>query len=394
MRRYYLIDHRILFLFGYVFYLFTPYIVGASHLFEGYPGIELYQGFFRLIPDNKLLSYLLITLSWLPAFYLGHLFFSFLKPYKRQLELFPATPASRTLGYVGLAFLGLLLLFIYIGRNSLFGGYGSYDVGARGKFSTLLVVFNFLLLYQLISRQKVSWWIITGVVATGFLLLTMGGRMYVFQSVTILLIYKTSFAPRRWRSYQILAFILLAFFLGGLAGVWRMGAGFTLDRAAYSFFAEPVFTWFSTSTFLISNDIPLVNVPLNFMTSFLNLVPNTVVSLKPFIVSTQAMGYSMQSPLGADSVWSTYVINFGYVGSFFFVFLTGFMLNFLRHLSETSRFAAVYYILVCGMLPFQFFRDGFYLINKQLFFNFLLFPVLILVAVKTVLYLQKERGRE
>jgi hypothetical protein len=121
------------------------------------------------------------------------------------------------------------------------------------------------------------------------------------------------------------------------------------------------------------------------------MVPNTIISLKPFVVSTQQMGYVSQSPLGADSVWSTYVINFGAVGSFFFIFMTGFLLNFLRHMAERGRFWAVYYILVCGMLPFQFFRDGFYLINKQLFFNFLLFPALILLVMKTVLYLQQRK---
>ncbi|MEO5564984.1 MAG: hypothetical protein ABIR18_16175 [Chitinophagaceae bacterium] len=390
MRRYYLIDHKILFLFGYVFYLFTPYIVGTTNLFSGYPGMELYQGFFKLIPREKLVSYLWITISWLPAFFLGHFCFKLLKPYKKTLQLFPATPASYSLRYIGIALFIVLLIFIYLGRNSLFGGYSSYDVGARGKFSTLLVLFNFLLLYQMISQQKVSRILISGTFITALLLLTMGGRMYVFQTVIILLIYKTSFAPKRWKLYQIVSFIVVAFFLGGIAGVWRMGSSFSLDKAGYSFLAEPVFTWFSTSTFLTSNDIPVVNMPWNFLTSFLNLMPNSIISLKQFVISTQAMGYSSQSPLGADSVWSTYVINFGSVGSFFFVFITGFVLNFLRHMSEQGRFWAVYYILVCGMLPFQFFRDGFYIIHKQLFFNFLLFPALILLVVKTIIYLQNN----
>jgi hypothetical protein len=390
MRQYYLIDHKLLFLFGYLFYLFIPYIAGTAHFFPGYPGIELYQGFFKLIPPEKLISYLQITLSWLPAFFLGHYCFKLLKPYKKELMLFPTSPVSKSLHYVAIGLLFVLLIFIYLGRNSIFGGYSSYDVGIRGKFSTLLVIFNFLLLYQLLSSQRVSRILILGTVVTAALLLTMGGRMYVFQSAIILLIYKTSFAPKRWKFYHILGFVLLAFFLGGLSGVWRMGASFSWDRALYSFIAEPVFTWFSTSTFLISNDIPTFNIPWNFLTSFLNLMPNTIIPLKSFVISTQAMGYMSQSPLGADSVWSTYVINFGSVGSFFFLFVTGFVLNFLRHLSETSRFWAVYYILLCGMLPFQFFRDGFFIINKQLFFNFLLFPGLILFLMKTLIVLQRS----
>lgn len=386
MRRYYLIDHKILFLFGYIFYLFTPYIVGVTHAFKGFPGMEMYQGFFNLIPGYKLQAYILITLCWLPAFYLGHFVYKLFTPYKRSLQLFPATFTSHGATYIALLLSGVLILFTYISRNSLLGNYQVYDSGARGKMSTLLVIFNFFFLYQLLSKQKLSYILVAGTVVTAVLLLSMGGRMYVIQTFIIYLVYKTSFAAKRWKLTQILLFAVVALFIGSWVGTYRMGTAFNFNRGLYSLMAEPVFTWFSTSTFLIGNHIPVVNFPSNFLTSFLNLVPNTIISFKPYVVSTQGMGYVYQNPLGADSVWSTFVINFGSVGSCCFLFVTGFMMNFLRHLSENSRFWAVYYILVCGMLPFQFFRDGFYIINKQLFFNFLLLPVLMLIVLKFVQY--------
>jgi hypothetical protein len=388
-KKYYLIDHKLLFLFGYLFYFITPYVVGAADFFDGYPGIALYQSFFKKIPETKLQSYALITISWLPAFFLGHLCFKFLKPNKKKLDLFPETPLSHSTSYFAIVLLFVLVLFAFLNRNSLFGGYSSYDVNARGKMSTLLIVFNFFFIYQLISKQKISFLLIAGTIITAFLLLTQGGRMYVFQTILIWLIYKTSFSSKRFKPLQIIGVAMGCFIIGGFVGLWRMGFSIDMEKLAYSFFAEPVFTWFSTSTYLISNDIPLFNVPLNFLTSFFNLVPNTIFSLQPYVVSTGSMVQGYESPLGADSVWSNFVINFGSIGSFFFVFITGFMLNFLRHLSEHSRFAAVYYIMVCGILPFQFFRDGFFIINKQLFFNFLLLPGIILLALKTILYLQK-----
>jgi hypothetical protein len=352
--------------------------------------MELYQGFFRLIPKEKLTIYMLITLSWLPAFYLGHLLFTLLAPRRAELPVFPASPTTRGVSYIGLALMGVLMVFAYLGRASLLGGYGSYDIAARGKISTLLVIYNFFLLYQLVSTQKVSGWLIAGTILTALLLLSMGGRMYVMQTFLIYLIYKTSFAPKRWKASQIAGAAGAGFLVGSFMGLWRMKTSFGLSRAAYSLFAEPVFTWFSTSTYLISNDIPLFSMPWNFLSSFLNLIPNTIISFKPYLVSTASMVKDYHNPLGADSVWSTFVINFGAAGSFLFIFITGFMLNFLRHLSGKSRFWAVYYILVCGMLPFQFFRDGFYIINKQLFFNFLLFPALLLVMLKTVIFLQSN----
>jgi len=351
--------------------------------------MELYQGYFRLIPKDKLASYIQITLSWLPAFYLGHFLYKLFKPYKRELHIFPASFTSLSVSYVAILLLVVLLIFTYISRSSLFGNYYEiYDSGARGKMSTLLVVFNFFFLYQLLSRQKLSAILIFGTVVTALLLLAMGGRMYVIQTFIIYLVYKTSFAPKRWKLHQIILFAIFALLVGAWVGIHRLGDSFDLSKGLYSFLAEPIFTWFSTSTFLTSNNIPVINFPSNFLTSFFNLMPNTVFSLQPYVISTQAMGYEYLSPLGADSVWSTFVINFGSVGSFFFIFFTGFMLNFLRHLSENNRFWAVYYILVCGMLPFQFFRDGFYIINKQLFFNFLILPAIVLVVLKFIQYIQ------
>ncbi|MBC7850755.1 MAG: oligosaccharide repeat unit polymerase, partial [Chitinophagaceae bacterium] len=273
-----------------------------------------------------------------------------------------------------------------LARNSLFGGYGSYDIGARGKLSTLLIIFNFFLLYQLVSKQKLSMFLVAGTILGCLFLLSMGGRMYVFQTFVVLLVFKTSFSQARWKTGKLLIFIFSGLLIGAAFGLWRMGSSLGVEKAAYSFFAEPTFTWFSTISYLSSNEVPLLSFPSNFITSFLNLVPNTFFSFKPYIVSTASMVNDYQNPLGADSVWSTFVINFGSLGSCIFLCVTGFILNYLRHLSAQSRFMAVYYIMVCGMLPFQFFRDGFYILNKQLFFNFLLLPAILLGVTNLVLF--------
>lgn len=389
-KQYFLIDHKILFLFGYIFYLITPCIVGKIGSFKGYPGMELFHGFYEKIPADKLVSYLIITICWLPAFYLGHITFKIFKPYKKSLQLFPKSYTPQNISYVAGFLIIVLLVFAYLGRNSLTGNYEIYDSSARGKISTLLIVFNFFLIYQCVSKQVISPLLIFGTACTALLLLTMGGRMYVIQTIIVILVYKTSFANERWKVYQIVIVTLLCFLVGSFVGISRMNSGFSFDKAQYSLLAEPVFTWFSTSTFLINNDIPYINFPSNFLTSFLNLIPNTVINFNKYVISTQSMGYYYVNPLGADSVWSTFIINFGSVGSFFFLYIFGFLLNYLRHLSEESRFAAVYYIMVCGILPFQIFRDGFYIINKQLFFNFLLFPAIVLVILKVTEYVAKH----
>jgi hypothetical protein len=390
MRKIYLIDHRLLFLFGYIFYLFTPYFLGTGRIFEGYPGIDLYQSYFQLLPANRLQTYLLVTLSWLPAFFLGHYFYELFFARPASLLKYPTSPVSQSMWVVSILLFLLLIVFTYLARNSILGNYANYDVGARGKMSTLLIIFNFFMMYLLIGEKAKPILIMSGTVITAAILLFMGGRMYVFQTFIIMLVYKTSFSSQRWTVPKIILFSGLGMLVGSAFGLWRMGSALGFESASYSFFAEPAFTWFSTITFLSNNEIPLFNWPANFLSSFVNLVPNTLVSLRPYLVSLESMAAGYKNPLGADSVWSTIVINFGSIGSVIFIFITGFFLNFLRDNSYRSRFGAVYYIMVCGMLPFQFFRDGFFILNKQLFFNFLIFPASILFSLKLMIYLQKK----
>lgn len=391
-RKYYLIDHKILFLFGYVFYLWTPYVLGTMNAFNDYPGVQLFQNYFKRIGQDKINAYILITLSWLPAFYLGHFAFKLLVPYKRSLQLYPATVITQTASYLGIILFTVMVLFIYVSRNALIGSFDNYNVGPRGKLSTLMIVYNFFLLYQLVSRQRVSSLLATGTIITSLILLLSGGRLTALQTFLAYLIYKTSFSPKPWKTWHIVTFGIAGFLIGTFVGVWRVGADFSLEHAFFSLSAEPLFTWFSTGSFLAQNSIPVINMPLNFITSFINLIPNTVFNANQFVIPVGAMGYHYVNPFGADSIWTSLIINFGIIGSFLFIFMTGFALNFLRHLSENSRFSAVYYILACAMLPFEFFRTGFFILNKELFFNFLFLPVVFLFILRLAVFLQSAKS--
>jgi len=386
--KYYRIDHKILFLLGYIFYLWVPYWLGSTNAFHDYPGVDIFQRYFQRIAAGRIHSYILITLSWLPAFYLGHFAFKLLIPRKRSLRLYPATAITVSASYIGLLLCGVLVLFVYMSRGAILGSFDNYDVGPRGKLTTLMMIFNFFLLYQLVSRQKPSIYLSIGTIVTSLILLLSGGRLTPLQSFLVYLIYKTSFAEKRWKLSHIAMFAVVGFIMGAGVGLWRVRAGFSLEHAGFSLLAEPLFSWFSTCSFLAGNDIPVVNFPANFITSFVNLIPNTLINVHQYVVPVSGMGFSYVNPFGADSIWTSLVINFGSIGSFFFVFITGFMLNLLRHLSENSRFWAVYYILVCAMLPFEFFRTGFFILNKELFFNFLFLPVIIGVALRIILHHQ------
>jgi hypothetical protein len=228
VKRYYLIDHKILFLLGYIFYLWVPYWLGAGDAFHDYPGVSLFQKYFQRIAASRIHSYTLITLSWLPAFFLGHLAFKVITPYKRPLQLYPATVITHSVSYIGLLLCGVMVLFVYMSRGAILGSFDNYDVGPRGKLTTLMMVFNFFLLYQLVSRQKPSIYLAIGTILTSLILLLSGGRLTPLQTFLAYLIYKTSFAEKRWRLSRIAIFALIGFFMGALVGMWRVRAGFSL----------------------------------------------------------------------------------------------------------------------------------------------------------------------
>jgi hypothetical protein len=389
MSRKFLLDHRLMFLFGYFFYLATPVFVGYTKVFADLPGVDLYLAFFDQVPREQLQTYFIITASWLPAFFAGDLVVRLFSPLRARPVRFRQDGQSRSLWLIAIVLSLAFLAFAYLSRASLFGGYASYDIAARGKLSTLLMVLTFFLMYDRVTDQSHSFLIPLLTLLTAVLLLSMGGRMYVFQVFIVILVYKTSLAKRKWGAGRLILFLLSGFVLGAILGAWRMGLRPDALLGVYSFLAEPAFTWFSVMTYLSNNDLVAFSWPGNFLSSFLNLVPNTLLTVKPYLVSLESMARGYQNPLGADSIWTNLVINFGSIGSAVFMFCTGGLFALLKQMAGYRRFWAVYYLMVCGVIPFQFFRDGFYLLHKQLLFNFLLFPAAVLLMLRLLLLLQQ-----
>jgi hypothetical protein len=50
------------------------------------------------------------------------------------------------------------------------------------------------------------------------------------------------------------------------------------------------------------------------------------------------------------------------------------MVSTMIFFRTNNKFVFIYYIAYCAVIPFQFFRDAFYIVNKNIFFTFLVFP--------------------
>ena len=143
--------------------------------------------------------------------------------------------------------------------------------------------------------------------------------------------------------------------------------------------AEPSFTWISAISMYHLNDLPLFSLPYNFISSFINFIPSALMPEKGELISEITMNYD--SPFGATSFLISLIDNFGIIGSLLAVCLLGFLLTQIR-LHWQTVFGKSYYYCVCGIIPFQLFRDGIEDINKQFFSNLIIVPCLIIFVYR------------
>ena len=209
----------------------------------------------------------------------------------------------------------------------------------------------------------------------------LGARMYVLLLIISFAMYYLKYKNIVFNMKYII-FMLLMFFLILMIGVVRVGLDLNFENLMYILFAEPMFTWWSAQTYIYSNDIiSLAANPDGYITSFYNFIPSYIFENKSeFIISISEYA-NFSSPLGATSLIVSLLGNFGILFSMVFIFFIGFYFSQVNNYSYKSSFIRIYYILICSLLPFQFFRDGFEILNKQIYWNMLITPMFILMCV-------------
>ena len=109
-----------------------------------------------------------------------------------------------------------------------------------------------------------------------------------------------------------------------------------------------------------SNELPLIAMPYNSFFFFefcsYSIIPNKAEFIQPITLN-------YDNPFGATSLLVSLIANFGILGSCFVLFLLGFFLTSLR-LNGRTLFTKTYYYCICGIIPFQLFRDSIPIVNK------------------------------
>lgn len=374
--------HIYLFLWGWFYYLVVPFIIIILGMFYKYPGIKnVYENY----NEDIISKYCIYIVLFIISYIIGCISpLKFIKKKNNEIR------KESVIGTRDLFVLFILPLFI-LGQykivqnySILFKGYQvSYDVGLLGTIATINVVYIFYFIYNLLKQnisKRLNVVLICCILEFSIILLGLGSRLYVLLPLIVYLVYAIDYKIIQFKRIIIISCLFLGLFLS--VGLWRLGNNIEFDMMMYIGAAESMFTWISAETYF-TNDLPLFAFPTHFLSSFINFIPSVVFPNKvDFILPIDANFYT---PFGALNIIVSLIYNFGIIGSLVVIYFFGFILTYIRINCKSTLFKSYYYC-ICGILPFQFFRDDIHVINKMLFYNFLLLPLIFLLVEKILCF--------
>ena len=372
--------HILFFIFGFIYYLIIPIAIGSFEVMIDMPGMISWQDTFNSAQTN-LPNYFFIITAFFIAFLSGSSLRYNIFLGRRKTVNLSEKNKKIDLRITALIFLFIVLYFIANNLGLLFTGYETYDLVLLGAMATINSVSTVLLIYVLLNSKVSnlqSWLFFISIIFCSVFLIGLGSRMYVLIPIIAIATYKFYYARVRWKGNIFYLYFALVIILLLMIGTLRIGEHLTLDFLAYLLFAEPTYTWWSTGSFLSLNQLLALDFPSNYISSFLNFLPNFLIDDKQSLIQLIRDKYFYISPLGADSIFVSIQGNFGWFLGFFFMLLVGFFYASIETLSKRSNFFMAYYIGIVSVLPFQFFRDGFGILNKQLFWNMLIVPAMLI----------------
>lgn len=372
--------HIYLFTFGCIYYLVLPFIIVLTNSFIDFPGMQnLYKYY-----DNKMNSiYIITVILCYISFIIGSLFpLNFLTKQSNDIVT-EHVIGNRDLFLISIIFFLFGQFSILQNINNLFQGYlVEYNAEFMGSIATVNTFFLFFLIYQKqknkIKRNKyLEFYLVFALFEFSVILLGLGSRMYILIPLISYVLYLLNYKKISLHKIFYRGCIIIVFFL--CVGLWRLGDNISLEGLLYIGIAEPAFTWISAESMYTSNELPYFMFPSNYLTSFLNFIPTLLFPNKSSFMEPIPLFYD--NPLGATNLLVSLISNFGIIGSFVCLFLFGVILTTIR-INSKSIFLKTYYFCVCGIIPFQLFRDSITIVNKMILYNIFIFPLLLLLIEK------------
>lgn len=362
--------HNYLFVLGFIYYMVIPLIIVKNDLLADYPSMRLLDEYNLNRFYN---TYVLCSAVIFVSFLCGSCWAG--RTVKKKINISREPILGKRLINKFIVPIALLGLFVaYLNRSALFKGYlEGADSALTGSIATIMLSSVFWLVYELILYKKPSKVMLYTVIIFAIILLGLGSRMYVMIPTVACMVYMIEFKVVKFKKLLILGVMIALFFTA--VGLIRFGDVITIDGLMYIGFAEPCFTWISAESMFHYTKTPdLFSFPYNFLTSIFNFIPSFLLPNKAEYIKEIALPYDQ--PLGATNLIVSLVSNFGIIGSGVFMCLVGYGIEYVRK-RKRSIFGTTFYICLCGVLPFQFFRDNLSIVNKVVIMNLLIVPLIL-----------------
>ncbi|BCS48551.1 hypothetical protein JUNP479_1231 [Aeromonas jandaei] len=169
-------------------------------------------------------------------------------------------------------------------------------------------------------------------------------------------------------------------------GLLREGSEISFDGLLTIGFAEPIFTSIGT-LFYFEKGWPAVGFPTDVIAAFINFVPSVIYTDKQTLMDALTLDKNVFNPLGAQSLLINLYKNFGYFYPVF-MFILGSYFGFIFRYRLLIVFRTVY-IMSLPLIIFHLQREGFITVFKVMFFNGLLFPILLKIFFSAFLKAKK-----
>ena len=387
------VDHVVIFSFGFLFYWVLPVAAGSLRILADEPVLALWYGTWAAAErSGGLLVFLGSALAAYLAFVGGDAIGGRirLRPERGTLAALPHDARLFALFLLPLG--AIAAAYAWALRGELFTGYRTvYEADTtRGTFTAVNVLLLGLCFLRWAERDRwptpfrgwravVADPFMVAYVVSAVLVLSLGGRLYILSAALMALTWHSVYR-RALPTGRALLIPIAGALVAGTVGTMRLGYAPSPAGVTLNVLAEPLFTSFSLLHFIAQGDIPLVALPRFLLSDFVNLVPTAVLPMKAqLIADPEQYGYEVFSPGGALSSFFSWAINFGALGLVPMHFGIGWALAVLKR--RTAPHLRVRYCMLSGWLAFTFFRDAFSISLVKSMFEFsILVPWLIVLS--------------
>lgn len=360
--------------------------------------MSAWYAIFDDIDDSKLAAYLAVSL----AAYLAFVFGTELGERRRPNEAVRTEPRGFNIGLMN--FYLLLAGIMFIGasmalRGEFFKGYVDIETVEdlytdRSIFSAVMsFTIALWILYTSMSHQKSQQSPVTAsIFANRFLVLyllevvlsiSMGSRYAVLSGLFMIGTYCSVYI-KKWRLVSIGAYSTMALALALAVGALRAGfdAAQSVADVVFGGVAETLYGAFSLTYFLREYSLEVLRWPVFLLSDYIYLVPRILLPMKDsMILSPADRGFHIENPIGGVHSFFSFMVNFGALGSVFFLFLFFYGMGRLKAKRE-GVLARTVYSMISGWLLISFFRNPFEVsLVKDIFQMSILVPSLVLGSI-------------